>query len=165
MNASCLVFSHSLADGAIEDLCLIAASIDPSYWEKLIASRIITLGKIMEDGPDKVIEGQIRTKIHTLSLPKKMYHLLRNAGAHAKVTYSDFVFEKSRLLSLDKVRHDIVHGRGPAETDITDSPEFFFPMTMYAGFVVGSLIGADIGYPGIYVEWVEHLLDLERSPT
>jgi hypothetical protein len=162
LNASCLVFSHSLADGAIEDLCLIAADFDPAYWKKVISKQTVSLGKIIEDGTDCVIERQIKSKIHTLSLPKKMDHLLRNAGKHANVTYSDFIFDKTRLLSLDRVRHEIIHGRGAAETDITDSQEFFFGMTMYAGVVAGSMIGADIAYPGIYVEWFEYLLGVAK---
>ena len=75
----------------------------------------------------------IRTKIREMSLPKKMKLLLANAGAHAKVDYQAFVYDKRRLAALDEMRHEIIHGQGIAiKIEDKNSQEFLYHVVVYA---------------------------------
>src|SRR5579862_7658905 len=41
--AACLVFSHSLADVGIDELCMVVADFDQASWVKLAENRTITV--------------------------------------------------------------------------------------------------------------------------
>jgi hypothetical protein len=67
ISAACMVFSHSLADVAISDLCLIAAAFDPRYWVRIVESQTVSIKRIAEESSDTLIQKQIRTKIYQMS--------------------------------------------------------------------------------------------------
>jgi len=164
--AACLVFSHSLADVALEELCSLLADFNPGYWTKIISKRSFTLGKIAERGVDELTKESVRQKIKSMSLPTKMKHLLKNAGSHANVDYPSFTYERSRLAKLDASRHAVVHDEGVTlrVDDTKDSQEFFFNTTVYAALVVSSTLGLGVTYPQLYVRWLEHLAEQAGLP-
>jgi hypothetical protein len=157
--AACLVFSHTLADIAVADLCSIAAEFDTAYWTKTISNRTFTLDTIIKRGLDDLIRENIRQKIKAMSLPKKMKHLLHNAGKHSNVYYPHFWYDKERLTKLDACRHAIIHHEGITlnDEDTKDSQEFFFNTTVYAGLVVSSMLGLGVTYPNLYSDWYKHI--------
>ena len=51
-----------MADGAIEEFCLVAAAFDRAYWAKTVPGRTFTLKTIAEHGADdlKDVERYVR---------------------------------------------------------------------------------------------------------
>ena len=161
--AACLVFSHSMADGAVEEFCLIAAIFDPAYWGSTVSSQTFTLKQIVDGGTEDLLRTSIRQKIPTMSLPTKMRHLLRNAGKHANVEHPNFSYDGKRLAELDALRHEIIHGESiTLQVAMRDSQEFFFNVTVHAGLIISSMLDLGITHRQLYVEWAE---DLKRQPV
>ena len=159
--AACLVFSHSMADGAVEEFCLIASVFDPAYWGRTVSSQTFTLKKIVDCGTEGLLRTSIRQKIPTMSLPTKMRHFLRNAGKHANVEHPNFSYDGKRLAELDALRHEIIHGEGISlQVATRDSQEFFFNVTVHAGLIISSMLDLGITHRQLYVEWAE---DLKRQ--
>lgn len=158
--AACLVFSHSLADSAVAELCCIAAEFDQAYWAKTktVSSRSVTLETVIKRGVDKLVRTTIREKIGHMSLPKKMNHLLQNASTHSVVHYPGFSYDNHRLAELDQFRHAVIHGEGiTLQISARDSQEVFFTLTVYAGLVVSSMLGLEIRYPDLFVDWMNDM--------
>jgi hypothetical protein len=154
--AACLVFSHSLADVAVEELCMIAADFDRAYWVRLIETRSLTIRQLSQQNINDVLRNEIRKKIRILSLPRKMNHLLRHAGEHCRVEYPGFSYSRDRLAELDQIRHGLVHGEGiTLQVNLRDSQEFFFQVTVYAGLVLASLLGLGMTLNSVIVEWAQ----------
>jgi len=164
---ACIVFSHSLADGGIQEFCLLAANFDMKYWSKVAANRTFTIESLVRRGEADILRTAVRAKITTMSLPSKMRYLLQQAGPHSKVDYPLFSYDKERLAEFDSLRHKIVHGEGITLSIPTkDSPEYFFNLTIYAGLVTSSLLGLGITYPHIFFEWVQSVIrQPQNGPT
>jgi hypothetical protein len=147
-----------MADGAVEELCRLAADFDLSYWTRIVSSQTCTLERVLERGVEDLLQKSIREKIRTMGLPRKMRHLLANAGKHSKVEYDVFTYDRARLAELDSLRHEIIHREGiTRQVASRDSQEFFFNLTAYAGLVTSSMLGLDITYPQYYIEWFGYL--------
>lgn len=161
--AACLVFAHSLADGAVADFCMVAADFDRTYWLQFVETQTLTIRQVVKEEPDVLLRFVIRKKIREMSLPKKMKYLVANAGAHAKVDYHAFIYDRQRLAELDQVRHRVIHGEGVAlNIETKDSQDFFYNVIVYAGLVTSSMLGLGISYPGFYVEWIKDLIEGEK---
>jgi hypothetical protein len=163
--AACVVFSHSLADGALEEFCLIAAECDSDYWVRVVADEVVTLRNAIDQGAEKLLRACLNKKIRQMSLPKKMKHLLRQAGKHAATRHPHFSFDKQQLERLDALRHEIVHRRGVSVVvEEPDTQEFFYNTTLYAGLVLSSRFGLGITYESIIPAWLRSLLSSVSPP-
>ena len=58
--AACLVFAHSLADGAIADFCMVAADFDKSYWLRTVDTQSLTIKQIVNENADTLLHFAIR---------------------------------------------------------------------------------------------------------
>jgi hypothetical protein len=108
--AACLVFSHSLADVAIGELCMIAADFDRAYWVRRIENRTLTVRQIVKKDVNDLLRSEIQRKILAMGLPERMKHLRQHAGLHCEVHYPGFTYSQDRLDELDMIRHRLVHG-------------------------------------------------------
>jgi hypothetical protein len=114
LDAASIVFAHSLADSAAYDCCRVVASLAPTDWLPRVENRTLPLSEIKGRSFDELLNHKLNEFISDLerdSLLKKvdlLFALCRPPKKWAPI--KDFTFDRDRLESLDRLRHEIVHG-------------------------------------------------------
>jgi hypothetical protein len=114
LDAASIVFAHSLVDSAAYDCCRVAACLAPTEWLPWVENRTLPLSEIKGRSFDELLDQKLNEFISGLerdSLLKKvdlLFALCRPPKKWAPI--EDFAFNHDRLVSLDRLRHEIVHG-------------------------------------------------------
>jgi hypothetical protein len=117
IDASSLVFAHSIVDSNAYDYCLVTSMLEPQSWESLIDKKKIQLSEIKEQSYSEILSREVSKFILSLereSLLKKvdlLFSICKPPRDFAPI--NDFQYDRARLEELDKLRHEIVHGSGP----------------------------------------------------
>jgi hypothetical protein len=116
VDAASLVFMHSGLDGAIHDLCRVTALVDPQQWQSFIDNQQERLAVIRTKGYEAVARERLNAFVDTLSresLIKKTDRLFQVCPPDRAYSRKGYRFDRERLVTLDGLRHDIVHGDRP----------------------------------------------------
>ena len=74
-SAACLVFAHSMLDGAIDDYCRVSTLLSPSDWKDFVEQETITLAEAKESTFDDLLRKTVADylkKFRKNSLPNKI---------------------------------------------------------------------------------------------
>ncbi len=113
VEAAALVFTHSMAEELLMDLCRILAEVDRAPWEQKVENRKVTLHDLRERGQEEMsrelVEGYL-TELSKESIVKK-------ADALLSVLQPDDIgsiipglqFDRESLEEVDTLRHECAH--------------------------------------------------------
>lgn len=114
IDSAILVFAHSILDAAALDYISIAALVAPEDAVRFVSDRRVPLAEIekhsYEDLRTKHIEAWLE-QIERESLLKKMdvtHQLCQPPADFDEI--EDYKYDRDRLMRLDRLRHDVVHG-------------------------------------------------------
>jgi len=116
IDATSIILAHSCVDAAAFDYCKIIEIVSISSWEKFIADVKMPLKEIKGKEYDKILAQKVRKFVASLERESLMYKIDRifevcqPPQGFAFIT--DYEFDKDRLVKLDKLRHEIIHGEG-----------------------------------------------------
>jgi len=120
IDATSLVFAHSVLDDMALQYCRVTAIVSPDSWERYVLEEKIKLKDMRHTADYKtLLKQKIDHFINGLtrkSLAKKCEKLFEvcRPGPEFK-PIRDFSFDTKRLDSLDELRHKIVHEIGPTK--------------------------------------------------
>jgi len=113
IDATSIVFVHSLLDAALYSLCCISYDSNPNTWLNFVKDRQLKIGDVLAQGQDaatKVISEDYVKSLERESLIKKSDKLHAICQPPANANYiSNYKFSKEKLERFDQLRHDIVH--------------------------------------------------------
>jgi hypothetical protein len=120
VDAASLVFSHSVLDSVALDYCRVTAIHSPKDWVKYIGQKKINISDMVGRSYDEIVWEKIDELIDSYDRESLLFKIDRlfqicRPGRDFDPIH-DYKFDHDRLVALDKMRHDIVHGSGPIMT-------------------------------------------------
>jgi len=115
VDAACLIFAHTIVDAAVAEHCRVISLVSPLHLERLVGRKTVALEEVRESGYEQLVRGKVEEYLDALdrrSLMEKvgiLHDLCRPNSDFARRT--GCVYDQERLQKLDRIRHDIVHGR------------------------------------------------------
>ncbi len=117
VDAASLIFAHSVLDDAALQFCRVTAEASPNMWERFVREKKISLKEVRNSTYESLFRQKLDdyfNKLERESLMAKVQKMFEVCQPDANFRpIREFSYDKSRLESLDKLRHDIVHGTGP----------------------------------------------------
>jgi hypothetical protein len=117
IDSASLVFAHTILDTVAHNCCVVAAHANPQTWEDRVLNRKMPLkevkGKSFEELRKRKL-AKFLDQLERASLLEKadLLHSCCLCGTDAPRSKSGrCIFDRRRIEKLDKLRHDIVHGR------------------------------------------------------
>ena len=136
VDAASLIFSHSVADAAIFELCEITASVRPSDWEHAVSSKKLSLSDVQGMEYSGLLQAAVAAHIRQVerdSLPEKIKKLIALCRPGAGIlSYSGYQFSEERLSQIDQERHEVTHNAGPRLVETIDGDIDFLERTVFA---------------------------------
>ena len=134
IDATSLIFAHSVLDSVAYDCCEISATIAPDDWVADIKSMKLELGDALTYERDALITANIQkllSRIERMSLLKKIEFIFKRCPPPNKELLTEsYTFDRDRLLQLDQLRHDIIHSNKPLiKLPRGDKDIYFFRQT------------------------------------
>jgi hypothetical protein len=139
VDAASLVFIHSAVDGAVSDLCRVCALAKPEDWGPYLQDRKVALKEISSSSYPDILRTLLNDALATLereALLKRVDRIFALCQPSDFRPMRDFAFDRDRLESLDRKRHEIVHGQGVELTDVEHDMEFL----VRSGFYLFALV-------------------------
>lgn len=114
LESASLVVIHAILDGAVMDLCRISALCAPDEWESELSNKQIALSDFRNATYQQLRDRKLSEYLLSLdrqSLLNKIDRLLAKCQP-AAAPDCPYRYDKHRMLQLDQLRHEIVHGDG-----------------------------------------------------
>jgi hypothetical protein len=114
-NAACVVFAHSMLDGAIEDYCKVSALFSLNDWKEYVQQEKVTLAEVGDATFDELLRNAVLgylKRFGNKSLPNKIEVLQSICKPGAIEILKDYRFDGDRLRRFDLLRHNIIHNEG-----------------------------------------------------
>lgn len=115
IDASSIVFAHSLLEAHLYFLCELCFRVFPKDWEKFIASKELkpmTVNELLSKDPAKLLAPIWKSEFvrldRSLLAKAERLHELCKPAADSKIV-RDFTYSEVAMKDFDKLRHDIIH--------------------------------------------------------
>lgn len=136
VDAASLVFAHSIVDSAALDFLRVTAAHNHLDWVPFIEQKKIPISALGGCTYDDIVRDTVAQYIDSLdrqSLMTKVDRLFQICRPEPNFEpMSDYKFDRDRLVKLDRLRHDIVHGSGPVTTlEDGDNDVWFLQKTAF----------------------------------
>jgi hypothetical protein len=135
LDAASLVFAHSVFDAALLDCCRSAAMACPSDWECFVKKRQFTVGDLKGQSYEDILQAAIESELRKLyrdSALAKVDRILALCRPGSAILASEgYVFDRDRLVAIDAMRHDIVHGKGPRQLENVEEDVTYLEATIF----------------------------------
>lgn len=113
IDASSLIFAHSIIDYTTFEYCKITFKYNPNYWEKLISDKKVSINELKEKGRKEIIHEKLAAYFNLLereSLLTKIDHIFSICHPEPNFQFiDDYKFNRDRIKNIDRNRHDIIH--------------------------------------------------------
>ncbi len=137
VDVASLVFIHSSLDGALSELCRVAAALRPDAWELSVANQKVTLAQVKASEYDALYHEKLERHLDQLEREslqfraRRLFQLCRPEATFDPIR--SYVYDEERLVELDDLRHRLVHGAAEQETlpPIEEALEFLTKTGVY----------------------------------
>ena len=114
VESAAIVFAHSIVDAISFDFCKCIAIAHPQAWESILPQRKVELQKFRDSTYEEILSQLISKHLDVLereSLIRKGDELFRICKPKSGFDpIEDFEYDRDRLVRIDNLRHEIVHG-------------------------------------------------------
>lgn len=113
VDAASLVFAHSIIDNAVINYCRCSAIESPEDWEKFVEKKKISIEDLKGLSKDQIIFQKVTEYIDSLdresllSKADKLFQICQPPTEFSPI--NNYKYDRERIISLDQMRHDIVH--------------------------------------------------------
>jgi hypothetical protein len=117
LDAASLIFAHSVLDSAALEWCRVCALVQPNDFMPYVAQKTVSVSEMegaasFEDILHSVVNRHLRD-LEKESLIKKLDSLFALCRPPSNfVCIENYRYDRDRIVSLDKLRHDYVHRGG-----------------------------------------------------
>lgn len=120
INASMVVFLHTFLDEFLYDLFELLSIAKPEYWDDLIKDKKVQFAELVEANVGGIRTTLIKNKLNEIegkSMIEKMDVLHQICAPRVKTdNIRDYIYDRTKLVAFNNLRHDIVHGRQAINT-------------------------------------------------
>jgi hypothetical protein len=120
LNAATILFAHSMVDGAAFDYCRVTALHAPQDWESDILNKQVPLSVVRGASFEQIRASKLEELLKDLemkSLREKIDRLhARCQPPKRSSPATGYAFDLDRIIRIDKLRQDIVHGQVLGQT-------------------------------------------------
>jgi len=113
VDAAEIIFAHAILDATLHKLCKISATIDPNSWMPMIQEKRIPLKEVKAANVSQIerkLLGSYLEQLERESLMSKCDALFKVVRPkHTRGVLKKFKYSHARMVSLDQLRHDLVH--------------------------------------------------------
>jgi len=119
VDAACLVFAQSILDDAALQYCRVTSIVSPSSWEPFVINRTVKLEDVRNENYQSLLTAKIEDSLNKLEREsllmkfEKVFQICQPKPDFKPI--KGFSFDRSRLESLDRLRHAIIHQTGPVQ--------------------------------------------------
>jgi hypothetical protein len=128
LNAATILFAHSMVDGTAFDYCRVTALHAPQDWEPDILNKQVPLSAVREATFEKIRGAKLEEVLEDLemkSLREKVDRLhARCRPARGWSPMNGYAFDLERIVKIDRLRQDIVHGEALGQRIANTDEEF-----------------------------------------
>ncbi len=114
VDAASLIFAHSVIDNAVLNYCSCSALAAPDDWEKFIEKKKVSIEEIKGLTANEILNNKVNEYIDSLDRESLLYkadRLFQVCQPPAKFSpIHNYSYDRERILQLDEMRHEIVHG-------------------------------------------------------
>ncbi len=117
VEAAALIFAHSVLDAAALGYCKVAALIAPEEWAELVERRAVELREVRLSSYPELLRDRLGKFFEDLdqkpliSKIDLLFQRCKPPGGWKPLEGYDY--DRERLIRIDGVRHEVVHGKGP----------------------------------------------------
>jgi hypothetical protein len=128
LNAATILFAHSMVDGAAFDYCRVTVLHAPEDWEPDISNKQVPFAVVRGASFEQIRAAKLDEVLKDLemkSLREKIDRLhARCQPAKGWSPMNEYAFDLERIVRIDKLRQDIVHGEALGQTIANADDEF-----------------------------------------
>jgi hypothetical protein len=128
LNAATILFAHSMVDGAAFDYCRVTALHAPEDWEPDISNKQVPFSAVRGMPIEEIRAaklGEVLKDLEMKSLKEKIDRLHARCQPPAgQSLMSGYAFDLDRIIRIDRLRQDIVHGEALGQTIANADEEF-----------------------------------------
>jgi len=128
LNAATILFAHSMVDGAAFDYCRVTALHAPQDWESDILNKQVPVSVVRGASFEQICAAKLEEVLEDLemkSLREKINRLhARCQPPKGWSPMTGYAFDLERIIRIDKLRQDIVHGEALGQTIANADDEF-----------------------------------------
>ncbi len=154
-DAACIVFAHSMVDGAVENYCAVSAALEPKDWLAAVKGEKITIEESRASDQEKVLREHVTRYLNKLrreSLLTKIQNLQKACQPGKAEIRKGYVFDAERIERIDRLRHGIVHETfGEPITMVDEDLEYLEQTQFYLSQLITHRYGLKLG-PELFVE-------------
>lgn len=113
IDATALVFGHSILDALLNDYLDIIFIKDPSSYDYLLMNQKVKIEELIDFGKDEILNIKRKRKISNLkreSIVIKSDILHNICSPSHNYNAGGYKFDKNYIENIDNARHNIVHG-------------------------------------------------------
>ena len=162
IDAASLILTHSYLDATAFDYCRVIEMVSPQSWEKFVSDRKFTVKELKGKTYGDVLHQHVNRFVKSLeraSLIEKTDRIFEICPPPLGYVFiQGYEFNRDRLIKLDELRHDIVHGDGLKQPISACEDELLF-LQRTAMFLFG-ILSKKFNVRISPTLWVE---DLKRS--
>jgi hypothetical protein len=137
LNAATILFAHSMIDGAAFDYCRVTALHAPQDWELDILNKQVPLSVVRGTSFEEIRGAKLVEILEDLEM-KSLREKIDRLHARCQPTkgwspMTGYTFDLQRIMRLDKLRQDIVHGEALGQTiaNVDDEFDYMHRTCMY----------------------------------
>jgi hypothetical protein len=134
IDATSLIFAHSIIDYATFEYCKITYYYNQDYWLNKIDNKKISISDLQKKSKSEIIEKKMFDYFESFegeSLATKIDSIFAACSPEKNfVPMDDYKYEKNKILEIDQKRHDIIHtNKDLDKIDITEDDIYYFQFT------------------------------------
>lgn len=150
IDATSLIFGHSMLDYSTFEYCKITYHLNQEYWLNKIQNQKISISDLQKKSKDEIIEKKISEYFESFereSLVTKIDSIFAVCSPDANFDpLDDYKYDRSKILEIDRKRHDIIHSNKELEEiDINENDIYYFQFTdLYLFVMLKETFGLEI---------------------
>jgi hypothetical protein len=117
VDAASLVLGHSVLDGAALDYCKVCALTAPDDWAESVDKKTVEFRELRSYSYSDLLRDRLAKFFEDLDqkpLAKKIDLLFQRCKPPVGWRpLRDYEYDPERLVRIDRIRHEVVHGKGP----------------------------------------------------
>lgn len=140
VDATSLIFAHSILDGAALGYCKASSLASPTDWEQFIEKRKVSIEEIRGLSYEEIIKNKINDYINCLDREsllvkiERLFQVCRPPTGFSPI--HNYCYDRVRLEKLDEIRHEIVHGTTAVDMLPKGEDDIWF-LQQTANFLMG----------------------------
>lgn len=130
IDAASLVFAHSILDAVAFDYCRVVALASPEAWEDVVEKKTVSLSFLKNNNYASALQDKVDAYLVQLERESllwkidRLFAMTQPAAGFSPV--QDYNFDRARIESLDRRRHQIIHKQLLAAPVTTTDDEIWY---------------------------------------